>query len=209
MRKNVISLLLLAAGCGPASLGGLVDGERVGGARDAVWDEVEVDWGPFGEWSATTVLVTDIPNTCEVLDAMADAYEFDCEERCEEYLEVLETHHLGQERYFMLSIYADTSDGAEGSFSQDEEVGEGEFNASFASWDVSVIADPDACEEACEEGELLEDESEEDTDGGELELGGFDGDILSGRFIVEFEGDEGVEGSFHAESCDLGEVWLP
>jgi hypothetical protein len=208
MRNSLLSLLLVAVGCGPASLGGVVDGERVGGARDAVWDDVELDFGPFGEWSATTVLVTDIPNSCEVLDDMADAFEFDCEERCEEYLDVLERHNLGQDSYFALSIYADTSDGAEGSFGHDDEVGEGEFDASFVRWDVSVIADPAACEEACEEGELLESESEE-VDGGELELAGFDGDILSGRFTVEFGGDEGVQGSFHAASCDLGDVWLP
>lgn len=207
-RGRWAATIALAAlmGCGPASVGGRVDGAPVGGARDAVWDEVEIDLGPLGEWSYTTVLVSDIPDSCTVLEELGEAFEFSCEERCEEYLEVVERYRLHKDSYYTLSLEIDTTDGFEGIFPHDDNVGEGEFKATFTRWDVAVLSDPEACEEACREGELFESDSEL-ANSGELELGGIDRDELRGRFGLEFDGDDGLRGSFRAYSCDLTGSW--
>lgn len=200
--------LLFAMGCDRASIGGSIDGERVGGARDAIWDELTLDLGVLGEWTSTVVMVSDLPESCELLEAMDDAFAFGCEERCDEYLEVFDAFDLRADSYFILTLYANTSESIEGEFTFDDQPEEGEFNGSFATWDTTALRDPDLCEEACKEGELLEANTEVIEDGA-LDLSSLDkDDELRGRFELDFGGDDSLGGGFAARSCSLAEDWF-
>lgn len=198
-------VLLSLVGCGPASLHGTIDGERVGGARDAFYDTVGVDLGPLGEYELLVVMLTDFADGCEVIEAFAEANEPSCEERCEEILGISEDFRLGGDRFWGTTFSVNTSDGIDGRFEHDGDLGEGEFTSSFSLWDGEPLRDADACEDACEDGELLVADVENGEDG-ELELEQ-DGDVIVGRFDVSYGGDEGMKGSFVAQPCDMGE-WL-
>ena len=192
-------------GCGPASLSGEVDGGRVGGARDAVFDTYSLDLGPFGELDYAVVVLTDFADACEVLEAYTDAFEGDCEERCEGYVDVTEEFGLGAESYWSFSMTLNVSDGEEGEFDLDTELGDGEFVASFSSWDARPLQDQDSCEESCKDNELFDADEEEGEDG-RVEITRAETDLMSGRFDVELGGDEGLGGSFDARPCDT-EDW--
>lgn len=200
-----LALLCGAAACGPAGISGSIDGERISGARDAVWDDAELDLGPIGEWETTTVLVSNLPSLCEVLDELSDA-DGDCEERCDRYLEIADEFDLNLDRYYILSVYANTSEGDDGEFEHDGDLGEGEFDADFSIYDATYFQDLDACEEACKDNEIFDPDGE-DADDGELDLGGVEDDFLRGQFDIEFGGGDRLQGSFRASQCDLND-WL-
>lgn len=198
------TLLCLVAACGPAHLGGTVDGEPVGGARDAFYDSLSVDLGPLS-YDAHVVVITNFADGCEVFEEFTETFEPNCEERCEAYLEIAETYHLRGESLWSATLYANTSDGVDAEFDLDPAVGDGEFSASFAIWDGEPLQDVDACEEACKDNELLESDVEDGEDGVlTLEEGD---ELLRGRFEVDFGGDDAVSGSFAARPCDM-ENWI-
>lgn len=192
---------LLLPGCGPAAVGGTVDGEEVGGARDAIYDRIA-----FGPLEYTIVVVSDYRDSCEVTDAFLDAFAFDCEERCEEYVAIVDAYDLDHDSYWNLSFTLNTSDLQEGVFDHDEGLADEEFVASFVRWDATPMRDVAACEEACEEGELLVGD-EELAEGGTVEIVDVDESSIEGTFEVALGGADGLEGRFLAEPCDL-ESWL-
>jgi hypothetical protein len=209
MRRTTL-VAALVCGCGPASLSGEVGGDRVGGARDAIYDTLSLDFGGLGELELAFVFLTDFPEACDVIDAYSDAFEFDCEERCEEILSVSERYGLDAESYWSFSMTVNVTDGDEGEFDYEEDsqaIEDGEFGAAvFSAWDAVQLQDAAECEAACAEGELF---APSDTAGedGTLELTGTEDDVMSGRFEVDLGGDEGVSGSFDARPCDT-EDWI-
>lgn len=202
----LVSLSSLFVACGPAHLGGSIDGDGVGGARDAFYDTVGVDLGPLGEYELLIVLVTDFADGCEVFEEISNTLEPACDERCDDYLDIAETYHLRSDRFWSTTFSVNTSDGVDRTFDYDTDLGDGEFTTSFSGWDGAPLQDAAACEEACEDGDLLAPEVD-DGDDGELELEE-DGDLIRGRFDVSFGGDDGLSGSFAAHPCDMGD-WVP
>jgi hypothetical protein len=192
------------AGCGPVRVGGQIDGEGIGGARDAIWDTLSVEFGPFS-YELTTIVLTDFPDACGTYGAFLEAArsEFGCDDVCEEYLGLAEERGLSHDAYWSTVLAVNTSEGQVGTFDLDAELGEGEFDVSFNDYDAVPLHDPGACEAACEAGELLVPEAEAGQDG-ELELE-VDEDLLLGRFTVSFGGDDGLDGRFVAEPCDMGD----
>ncbi len=206
MKHLNLSFLLVTslAACGPASVGGSVDGERVGGARDAFYDTLRLDFGPFGELEYLVVMVTDFDEGCAVFEEFFDIVEFSCDDLCDEYVDVAEQYRLDA-RQWSLALVVNTSDGIDGAFDLDDELGDGEFTASFTSWDTAPLRDPTTCEEACEDGELLDSDVDQG-EGGTLELAE-DEDRIKGRFELELGGDDRLDGSFTATECDMAD-WL-
>jgi hypothetical protein len=197
---------LAATGCSPANVGGEIDGERIGGARDAIYDTLGVDFGPFGEYELLVVILTDFSDACETYDAFYDAAgdEWDCDDRCERYLEIADEHHLG-DAHWATVLSVNTSDGTTGEFDHDVELGEGEFSSEFNAYDTEPLHDAAACEAACEDGDLLAPDTD-DSEDGTLELEERD-EAIGGRFEVSFGGDDGLDGGFTARPCDMGD-WL-
>lgn len=199
--QNLVFLSLV--GCGPAALHGAIDGEPVGGARDAFYDTVGVDLGPLGEYELLIVMLTDFADGCEVIEELSEAGGPGCDERCEDVVDVAEDHGLRGDRFWSTTFSVNTSDGVDREFDYDSDLSDGEFTASFSAWEGAPLQDPAICEDSCEDGELLVADTE-DGEKGELELAQ-DGEILRGRFDVGFGGDDGARGSFAARPCDMAE----
>jgi hypothetical protein len=199
-----VTLPLLLAACGPASVGGRVDGERVGGARDAFYDRLSLDFGPFGELEYLVVMLTDFDEGCAVFEEFFDIVEFSCDDLCDDYVAVADEYRL-DDRQWSLAFVVNTSDGVDGAFDLDGRLGDGEFTASFSSWDTGPLRDPGTCEAACEDEDLLDSDVDTGEDGTlELEQ---DGDRLGGRFALDLGGEDRLEGSFTATECDMAD-WL-
>ena len=199
--------LLLLAACGPASVSGRVDGEGVGGASDAFYDEIRIDFGPFGELEYLVVMVSDFAPGCDIFEDFFTTIEPTCDDLCDEYIGYAEEYHLGRDDYWSLAFVVNVSDGIDDVFDFDEDLGDSEFTASFSSWDTRPLHDPAECEDACEDRDLLEAEVDEGKDG-ELELAD-EGDRIRGRFDLQLGGDDALKGSFSAHACDMEEwIWF-
>lgn len=197
----------LLAGCGPASVSGMVDGDRIGGAVDAIYDTIEVDLGALGEVNVMLLIVSDIPDSCQVFEEFYEDLNLSCEELCDNYVDTAE-QYLGRKDYWALNLslvsngsFEDVYDYEEGSTLEDEE-----FQLAFYKYDAEPLYDDDSCEDACEDQDLLEPD-QENGNSGELEIVEQDGDLVRGRFEVDMGGDEGLRGSFTATECDMVE-WL-
>lgn len=198
----------IAAGCGPARLSGQIDGDPVGGARDAYFDTIEISIPFLGSFDYQVIVLTDFPDGCETVSDVSDAYDFGCDEICDELVPVAEEHGLREDEYWTTTLVANVSDGVDGMFDYDQELNEAEFTASFSTWDTRAIHDQAACEEACLDGDLLAATGEDGEDGElELELSD-DGEVLAGRFDVDFGGDDQLSGRFNATACDTRDTWF-
>lgn len=197
-------MILLATlfACAPVRVGGIVDGEPVRGASDAIFDTVDVDYGWFGSWRGTIVLLTEFPDACEVYEALYDVEPTSCDDLCEEYIEVVEAHGLRADHYWSTVIAINTASGEEGTFDLDQDLGDEEFALGLYDYDNVPLQGADACEEACKDEDLLVPDIEEGEDG-ELEIDRADHDVVQGRFEVEFGGDDRLDGAFSARPCDM------
>jgi hypothetical protein len=128
--------------------------------------------------------------------------EFGCDDVCEEYVALAEEHGLSDDHWTTL-LSVNTTDGRSDTFELDQDLQEGEFVASFNGYDTAPLHDPGQCEDTCEDGDLLVPEVDQGQDG-ELELEE-DGDLLRGRFGLSFGGDDGLDGRFVAEPCDMAD----
>ena len=198
---RALPLLLALAACGPASVSGSVDGERVGGARDAFYDELVIDLGPLGEFTFVAVFVSDIPDACQVFEEVFETIEPVCDDRCDEYIDIADTFGLGHDEYWALAMVFSADGSIDGEYDYDADLSEDEFTAAISRYDTSVLQDAGTCEDACEDGELLLPDDEDGNSGvAELER---DGDELKGSFDIDLGGDDRLKGSFRATECDI------
>ncbi len=196
------------SGC-PNTMNGKVDGDTVGPARDAIYDIAEVDF--FGvEAAYVMIVITGVPNACEVWEDFDDVdWNDGCDDYCEELNEVA-VEHLHHDFYWNLSIslHAEDDNSVEAEYDWDDEFGEEEFTASVERWDVSLLYDVDACEEECDDGDpVIDDDNGEDAEDGTVVISRYDSsdDIIVGDYEIEFDSaDEVVSGQFKATECDLG-----
>lgn len=207
--RHWVWLLGILGGCDGATVNGTVDAKEVGGARDAIWDEFEIDLPFVGSISFTQIWISDFSDSCEVVHALADADDDadSCEELCAGYLQVVDDFHLDPEDHWSLYLSANTSDGAVGDFDYADLPDVDEFSAAFTFLRGGDLVDSSTCEAACEDGDLLAEPS--DTELGEdglLTLDEVDDGDLPGEFRIEFGGADVLEGSFHAEPCDLEDL---
>jgi hypothetical protein len=156
----------------------------------------------------SVVVVTDVPDACEVFLAMDDAEETsdDCEELCASYLQIADDHDLDEDEYWSVMFTVNTNDGAVGGFDYADLADEtDEFTAIYSRLDARDLVDQATCESACEDQELLTSEDELPDDGS-LELEEVDDEQLPGTFTLEFGGTDLLEGSFDADPCDVEEL---
>lgn len=208
IRAGWIVLLAALSACGPASVSGVVDGQRVGGARSAIFDALELDFGPFGEVNVLVVVLSDIPNSCDVFEDFFETIEPNCEDRCDEYTDIAQDA-LGAKEYWQMNLTAVSTGSFEDEFDYEEgQLENDEFNLNFLRYDAEPLYDSGDCEDECQDGDLLV-ADQETGNGGDLEITEYDSkDFVKGRFQVDMGGDEDVQGSFTAEYCNMGE-WLP
>lgn len=207
-RLSWLPLVGLLGACGPASVSGVVDGQGVGGARDALYDTLELDFGPLGELNVMLVIVTDIPQACDVYEEFFETVEPNCESRCDDYMGIARDY-LGSKEYWSLTISAVSNGSFENTYDyEDDQLDDEEFALGFARYDAEPLYDADACEDACQDGDLLVPD-EETGNGGDLEITAYEsGDYVKGRFDVDMGGDERLRGSFTAAHCDMVD-WIP
>lgn len=207
-RARWIPLVLTLSACGPASVSGVVDGQRVGGARSAIFDALELDFGPIGEVNVLYVILTDVPNACDVYEDFFENIEPNCEDRCDDYTDIAD-EYLGRPEYWQINLVAVTNGSFEDDFDYDEgQLDNDEFALSFLRYDAEPLYDNDDCEDECLDGDLLVPD-EETGNGGDLEIVEYDSkDFVKGRFEVDMGGDEDLRGSFNAEYCNMAE-WIP
>lgn len=204
MRRLVVLPLLLAlTGCAN-SVRGEVDGRGVGLARQAWFDVYEYDLGWLGEYYYTAVLMSDVSDACDGLDALGDALsESSCEDRCEELAWVADEYTGWSEHWSLLmGAVVEGRDNIVGSYNYTNGVEEDSFSASFTWFSLELAADPDLCEDTCEDGEdLLLSDSEQGEDG-ELLIESYESDRLIGEFELDLGGADLLVGSFDAAPCD-------
>lgn len=206
-RIAILAILSLTA-CG-VSVSGEVDGEPVGGAREAVFDEVEINLGPLGDFKTMAVMITDVKDSCRVYDTINDQTSVGCEARCAD-LSAVANEDLGADDYFqILLVLTADPDRVEGDFSFVGGVpGEDAFTGSFARFDVSALYDEQGCIDTCEAGNPIVESNPEDASGGALTVNGYEsGEGIRGSFDLEF-GAESVDGSFNAKRCDNISSWI-
>jgi len=208
LHGRMVGLALIAAvamttGC-VNTMGGKVDGDQVGPARDAIFDQSEID--VFGYTRTVIYLViTGVPDACEVWDEFDDIEFDECDDYCED-LNAVATEYLHHNEYWNLSVYLFAEDEVEIEYDQGDWLGEDEFTANLDLMDVTLIRDVDECEEECEDGDDIIAGEGEDAEDGNVIVDKFDSkDEIKGTYEIEFDSDdEVVSGNFKATHCDLG-----
>ncbi len=204
-RTGWIPLALALAACGPARVGGVVDGDRVGGARTAIFDTIEL----FGS-DTVVVVLSDVPDGCNAFEDIYDALltNADCDDVCDD-LERPAKEYLGRKTYWTATITSFTTGSVEDDYDyEDGPLGDEEFNLSFSWYDAGPLYDPGDCEDTCDDGDLLDPDTEHGNSG-DLEIVEYDSrDVVRGRFEVNMGGGEELRGSFTAEYCDMSD-WFP
>lgn len=204
MRSGWVLGALAMAACGPVSGGGVVNGDRIGGARSAIFDQLDVDILGF-EYQETLVTVTDLPDACHLTEDLIDVVSDggDCDDLCDGYTDVAEEYHLTPRQYWSVTLSANTTDDEEGEFTFDRDLEEGDFVGDLSWLDGETLFDRDRCESVCED-EDWNDEGEDGEDG-ELDIASNDGDQLQADVSVDFGGDDHVDLHFTAERCDMSD----
>lgn len=206
MRTITMLGLLFLTACGPASVSGRVDDVRVGSARDAFFDVVELDAGIFGEVNFLVVVISDIPDACDVYqDVFADAFQT-CGDRCDDYTQIAEDA-LGNDSYWSTTLVAHSDGDFVREYEYDTDLGADEFTLGFSRLDTTPMYNQNTCESACEDGDLLNADNETGNDGG-LKIVDYVRDAsVKGSFDVDMGSGERLKGSFKAHKCDTSS-WL-
>ena len=213
------AVLLLAAGGCANSMSGTLDGQKVGPARSAIYDEAEMSMSipGFGDLVSLQVLqvfVSGFPDACALYDRVFDVDFTSCEESCED-LHDIAVDLLGHDEYWALSMTLFPEDAVEAEYTEGDLLddldlgdlsltGNDTFTAGVSLWDVSAWYDLGACEAACEDDPDVIDDDEA-AESGELEVTKFVADSqLNGDYVVDFGGGDVIRGAFDAGYCDLG-----
>ncbi len=221
-----ILALLAVAGCAN-TMSGTLDGQKVGPARSAIFDEAEMSLtlpglGDLVSLQVIQVFVSGFPDACALYDRVYDVEYTSCEETCEDLHEIA-VDLLGHDDYWALSMTLFPEDAVEAAYSEGSPLddlslddidwfdlgdltlqGNDTFSATAGRWDVSTWYDVAACEAACEDDPAIieEDELAEE---GEVQVKKFVADSkLKGDYVVDFGGGDVIRGAFDAEYCDLG-----
>lgn len=198
-------LAVLCGGCGSVRVSGTVDDRAIGGARDAIFDQVSVDVPFLGTYEATVLILTDFPDACEVLEDLYTVVVPGCEARCDDYLDLVELHNLTQDEAWSLGLVLNTSD-EDTDFTLSNDLQAGTFTAGFTHYDTAPLLDEALCVETCQEHDLLDGEYSSGRSG-TLELTDQDDEQLRGSFELSLQDDDTLQGSFRASRCDM-EQWL-
>lgn len=203
----ILGVGAMTPGC-ENTMNGSVDGDSVGAARDAIFDEVDVDLGILGEYHLVMVYITGVPNACEAWEEMMDIQEPNCEDYCEEWGEFA-NDYLGANTYWNMTLNLWAGNDVEDEYDQDDQPGEGEFTAVIDKWDVSALYDADECEDECEDSGAIE-EDDEAAENGDVEVTKYDHkDLVKGNYNLDFGNDDTVSGQFKATHCDMGlDDWI-
>ncbi len=219
-------ILLVGAGCAN-TMSGTLDGQKVGPARSAIFDEAEMSMSipGFGELVSMQVLqvfISGFPDACALYDRVYDVSYGSCEETCEDLYEIA-VDLLGHDEYWALSMTLFPEDAVDTAYTEGGPLddlslddidwwnlddltltGNDTFTAGASLWDVSAWYDLAACEAACEDDpSVMEDDELAET--GEVEVGKFVEDSkLKGNYVLDFGGGDVIRGAFDAEYCDLG-----
>ena len=206
MRAAVGLGALALAGCGDGiSVQGTVDGQEVMGARDAFYDSVE-----FFGIDVTVVGIADFESSCEVFEGLLDNEETQCDERCEDYIALLEERPIPEDEAFSIILVANVGVGAVGSYDfANQALNEDTFDGSYSVYDTSPLATLEACIETCEDDGAFEllDTDTTDATGGSLEILSETTESLKGEFSLQLDGDA-LEGTFDATPCEISD-WVP
>jgi hypothetical protein len=205
------TLVFGLAACGGTSIGGSVADDRVGGARDVVFDEVEVEVPVLGTFTFMAILASDIPDACVVLDEFYDNVADDCEEACED-LGRLADEQLGADEYWLLSMgLVANPDRVVGEYAWNAEswTAENEFTSDLTRLNIAGIYDFDACVQDCEDDDTVIDDDQFESTGGTLTLDDYvQNDTLNGSFDVQFADGDLIEGKFRGRHCPEISDWF-
>ncbi|MFH1463929.1 MAG: hypothetical protein ABIO70_06065 [Pseudomonadota bacterium] len=201
MRPALLCLPLALTACAN-TIHGEVNGERAGGARDAIFQVYSLDLGPLGTITGIALAITGASSACETLDAL-QSLSSDCNDQCDE-LGQISHDSLPPADLWTLVIGAGTDDEVLGTYPHTDQADFDGFGATIEHDDVSAWRDYDDCMALCEAGEEVPSDSESST-GGELTITDYtSGEELVGEYRIEFGGDE-LTGHFSASWCEIFE----
>jgi hypothetical protein len=192
-------MLLMLAGCSGDKAAGTIGGERVSGAKDAIFDRVEL----LGV-EVIVLWITDTADSCEAFEDVLTARTIRCEDTCEELGEAAETWFPGDD-FWTLNTTIHASSELAGEYSHEDDVvpAEGKFAASYASWSSALWGDFDACVDECRELDPLTEADLTPATDGVLEISEGDDQNLSGTFDFAFDGEDQLSGRFTATRCSM------
>lgn len=221
-----LAALACAGGCAN-TMSGTLDGQKVGPARSAIFDEAEMSltvpgFGDLVSMQVIQVFVSGFPDACALYDRVYDVEYTSCEETCED-LHDIAVDLLGHDEYWTLSMTLFPEDAVDTSYAVGSPLddlslddidwfnlddltltGNDTFSAGAGLWDVAAWYDLAACEAACEDDPSVI-EQDEAAEEGEVEVKKFVEDSrLKGDYVVDFGGGDVIRGGFDADYCDLG-----
>ncbi len=193
---------VMTSGC-ENTMNGSVDGDSVGVARDAIFDEVEVSLPFWGDMHLIQVFITGVPNACEAWKEIQDIPQNDCDDLCDDYVDYA-NEYLGANTYWNLTFSVWPDGDAETDYDQGATWGDDEFTAIIDQSDVSAMYDHAECEDECENNEAVIDDESDEADDGDLTITKYDSkDLVKGNYELDFGNDDLVKGQFKATYCDM------
>ncbi len=205
----VLALSLLLLGCGPREDDGVTVRGMLGGAvfdPDTVVFQ-ELGAGPYDtaapEHRQFVMALADAEDACPLMGPLYHYGYLRCESACTGFFEQQELWPSSELRVLWLVVTVDEQ--LEASYGLATSDDPGAFTANYRPVDFGLLQGHDAtsCYEACtaDYGFLLTDQARANT--GELELTGYDDEVLSGSFDLLFSEGE-VEALFDAPVCEMG-----
>ena len=210
---------------------GTIDGESVGPVNSSLFWEDEQ--GPV------VLVLTGIPDACQVLGNLGAMQRGDCDSYCEAFTWVAE-EFLAKDEYWLLTMAVMPDDGRSSpeavySLLDGDGQPEDEFNAAIDKLDWTSLRDVEECLSECESRDSAVGVDRRFAVGGTVEVTDFDfveadpylhrGErtVIKGHYDIEFPGGDTVDGRFNSSddcpgyflyegwhvSSDSAEAWLP
>jgi len=200
MRFNLGAFALaMLVGCSGDKATGTINGEPVSGAKDAIFDRVEV----LGV-EVLVLWITDTADSCQAFEDVLSARTIRCEDTCEELGEAADAWFSGDDFWTInTTIHAASELASEYTHEDDVIPTEGKFAASYAKWTASLWGDYDACIDECRELDPLTEAELTVAQDGVFEITDGDDENLSGTFDIGFGGDDQLSGRFTATRCSM------
>ncbi len=195
--------LALSTACSSTSVSGEVDGTPANGARSAIFDNIQ-----FFGIETTVLLISDMPDGCEVFEELTRVRVADCVDTCTD-LGSVGDEFLGRDDYWVANIALNPYDDHIGTYAFDGGLNsEGEFSMTFSALDFSEVYNQESCEDECFANNELIGSDDEESDGGTITVDAFENNVeMTGDFEIDFPGDERLQGRFKAEHCNLEDLF--